>query len=206
MRLYFARHGESEANLLREFSNRGWRHGLTERGREQAAALARTLRDAPVARVYTSPLMRAVQTAEIVSAGLGIACEAADALREYDCGVLEGRSDPASWGQYEAVSDAWLREGRPEARLDGGESFLDMRARFLPFIERLTRTHGPAGGGAVLIGHGGLYRCMLPLVLVNVDAAFGLAHPIGPAGVVVTELGPDGLVCRSWCGRAVAAP
>ncbi|MBK9055673.1 MAG: histidine phosphatase family protein [Chloroflexi bacterium] len=43
MRFYFVRHGESEANILHEMSNRGWKHGLTEKGREQAAALAYNL-------------------------------------------------------------------------------------------------------------------------------------------------------------------
>ena len=40
MRIYFARHGESEANLLHVFSNRGVKHGLTARGRAQAETLA----------------------------------------------------------------------------------------------------------------------------------------------------------------------
>ena len=40
MKLYFVRHGESEANLLHELSNRGLRHGLTDLGREQAGLLA----------------------------------------------------------------------------------------------------------------------------------------------------------------------
>src|SRR6476646_8171101 len=43
MKLYFVRHGESEANLLREISNRGTRHGLTAKGRAQATALAQSL-------------------------------------------------------------------------------------------------------------------------------------------------------------------
>ena len=36
MRLYFARHGESEANILKEFSNRPGKHGLTDKGKRQA--------------------------------------------------------------------------------------------------------------------------------------------------------------------------
>lgn len=40
MRLLFARHGESEANVDRVFSNRGWGHPLTPAGREQARVLA----------------------------------------------------------------------------------------------------------------------------------------------------------------------
>ena len=43
MRFYFVRHGESEANLLHEFSNRGLKHPLTARGREQVIALAEHL-------------------------------------------------------------------------------------------------------------------------------------------------------------------
>ena len=43
--LYFVRHGESEANLLHEFSNRGLKHGLTDKGRRQAAALVHKLKE-----------------------------------------------------------------------------------------------------------------------------------------------------------------
>lgn len=93
MKLYFTRHGESEANLLREHSNRGFRHPLTSKGREQAAILAQKLVDVPVPQLFTSPIMRAVQTAEILSGTLGVPYESADALREYDCGILEGRAD-----------------------------------------------------------------------------------------------------------------
>ena len=40
MKLYFTRHGESKANLLHEISNRGFKHGLTERGFHQAEQLS----------------------------------------------------------------------------------------------------------------------------------------------------------------------
>ena len=111
MKLYFARHGESEANLLRVFSNRGLKHGLTEEGRAQARILARALQPAPVTGLYTSPLLRAVQTAEIVAEVLGLSYAITDALREYDCGVWEGRSDDAGWEEYERVLAAWIEKG-----------------------------------------------------------------------------------------------
>ena len=47
MRIYFARHGESEANILQEFSNRGRKHGLTEKGKRQAERLADNLKSVP---------------------------------------------------------------------------------------------------------------------------------------------------------------
>src|SRR5215510_3422657 len=93
MKIYFARHGESEANLLHEFSNRGVKHGLTQKGRAQAAELAVELAAKPILRIYSSPLLRATQTAGILAEALGLEVEVTDALREYDCGVLEGRAD-----------------------------------------------------------------------------------------------------------------
>ena len=200
MKLYFARHGESEANLLRVFSNRGLRHGLTKVGRAQATILARALQPAPVAGLYTSPLLRAVQTAEIVAEVLGLNYAITDALREYDCGVWEGRSDDAGWEEYERVLAAWIEKGDWEARMEGGESFDDMRMRFVPFVERLVEQHGDSPTGFGLIGHGGLYRCMLPLVLENVDHAFALKHSIGHTGLVVAEHQGGRLICTSWDG------
>lgn len=198
MRLYFVRHGESEANLLNEFSNRGWKHGLTERGREQSTALARRLAGRSVARIFCSPLMRAVETAEIAASAWDVEYEIADALREYDCGVLEGRSDAASWAEYQRVLGEWLDGGCWGSRIEGGESFTEIRKRFVPFIEELVGAHGGSSRGIVLIGHGGLYRCMLPLVLENVDRDLVMGRPLGNTGYVESDLVGDRLACVEW--------
>ncbi len=206
MKLYFARHGESEANLLRVFSNRGLKHGLTEKGRAQARILAQTLQSTAVTRLYSSPLLRAAQTAEIVAEVLGLNYEITDALREYDCGVWEGRSDDAGWEEYERVLAAWIEGGDWKARMEGGESFDDMRVRFVPFVERLVQQHGDSSIGFGLIGHGGLYRCMLPLVLENIDHDFALKHLIGHTGLVVAEQQAGRLICTAWDGEYLGTP
>ena len=59
MKLHFVRHGESEANLLMEFSNSGSKHPLTEQGLAQAQELARNLFGLAVEKVYSSPVLRA---------------------------------------------------------------------------------------------------------------------------------------------------
>jgi 2,3-bisphosphoglycerate-dependent phosphoglycerate mutase len=200
MKLYFTRHGESEANLLREHSNRGFKHPLTAKGRKQAAGLAQKLAGVPVTRLFTSPLMRAVQTAEILSAALGATCEITDALREYDCGILEGRADEAAWAQHMAVFDAWVQRRDWERRIEGGESFNEIRDRFVPFVERLIAEYGESPANIVLVGHGGLYRCMLPLVLVNADFDFVLDQPMGNTACMVAEVGPEGLTLIRWEG------
>ena len=193
MRIYFARHGESEANVLHVHSNRGYVHPLTEKGRGQAAILAEKLSGTPVSRLFTSPLMRAVQTADILSAALGVSYEITDALREYDCGILEGRADEAAWQMHVAVFEEWVRHGRWEKRVEGGESFTEIRDRFVPFVEGLLEAYRDSPARVVLVGHGGLYRCMLPLVLTNADVDFAAGHSFGYTEYHVAESGPDGL-------------
>lgn len=200
MRIYFSRHGESEANLLHEHANRGFKYGLTETGRAQAATLAATLDGVAVARIYCSPLQRAVETAEIVSRAKDAPLEVSDALREYDCGILEGRSDRAAWEQHLAMYHQWVDEGRLEQRIEGGESYFDMQARFVPLIEGLIEEYGNSPSNLLLVAHGGLYRLMLSLVLDNVELAYAASHPVGYTEVVVAEARPEGLVCLEWCG------
>lgn len=202
MNLYFVRHGESEANLLREFSNRGHKHGLTPEGRRQAEILAGGFRALPIARVYTSPLLRAHETAKILGTACQVPVEPTGALGEFDCGMLESRSDTASWKLYEEIVADWLVHGRYERRFKGGESFRDMEKRFLPFLERVVQGYGDPNNHVVLVGHGGLYRCMLPLVLPNISPEYAREHPIPYAGTVIAGWQIDGLRCLDWCGHS----
>jgi broad specificity phosphatase PhoE len=199
MKLYFVRHGESEANLRHEFSNRGHKHGLTTNGKAQAATLAYQLRGAGVTHLFSRPLLRALETTAILARQCGVTPEVTEALREYDCGILEGKSDADSWTLYDTVWRDWLQHGRWDSRIEHGESFLDIKDRFVPFIERLVQHYADTRGAIVLVGHGGTYRCMLPLVLVNIDFAFALAHPISHTGYIVAEPHRGALVCAAWC-------
>jgi broad specificity phosphatase PhoE len=202
VKLFFVRHGESEANLIREISNRDLKHGLTEKGRQQAAALGDQLKDQGAMQIYASPVLRARQTAEILAGALGVPCEITDALREFDCGVAEGRRDAEAWKLHHDIMDRWLLRGAWDERIEQGESFNDMRRRFVPFIEKLVQARASQPGAIILVGHGALYYCMLPLILLNIDYGFIEQHGIDHTMPIVVEPGPDGLVCRSW-GKTV---
>ena len=89
MRLLLIRHGESIANA------EGRLQGhldipLSDRGRRQAERLAERLAVLSVKALYTSPLLRAKGTAEIMSERLGLAIEQRAALMERNVGELEG--------------------------------------------------------------------------------------------------------------------
>jgi broad specificity phosphatase PhoE len=204
MRIYFARHGESQANTLHEISNRGLRHGLTRKGREQAVALADRLQDQLITHIYSSPLLRAIETTVITANRLGIDYEVVDALREYDCGVAEGRSDAGAWQLWHELFDAWLVDERWAQRIEGGESFYDIRERFVPFIEGMVNRYGNTEARILCVSHGGLYCAMLPQVLVNVDNRQIIAHGFDHTTFLVSEWRPAGLYCVEWNGRAIA--
>jgi probable phosphoglycerate mutase len=198
MILYFIRHAESEANLLNEFSNGLAKHPLTEKGRQQALDLAHKLKGLPIHTCYTSPILRALQTAEILSTELGATCQPVDALREFDVGILEGRSDEIAWQQFWQLLDAWLVRADWQQRIEQGESFLEVQKRFVPFIQGLIQEQGSSDAHLLLVSHGGIYRCMLPLILRNIDFAFARQHSLPNTAVIRTVSTPDGLVCTQW--------
>jgi broad specificity phosphatase PhoE len=197
VKLYFVRHGQSEANVLGVISNRGLGYGLTELGRQQAQALAESFAGVGVTHIYSSPLLRAVQTSEILSKAMAVSFESAEALREFDCGVLENKSDETSWRMNREMFETWMRGQDWDKGLEQGESLEDIMRRFVPFIEHLIRDLPPESV-VVLVGHGGTYRCMLPFVLRNIEMGFAAAHGLNNTAKVVAETFPVGLVCQSW--------
>lgn len=198
MKLYFVRHGESEANVRRVISNRQIQHALTEKGRQQAAILAQHFAGCEIQKIYTSPVPRAVQTAEILAGELGVPHEITDSLREFDCGIAEGRADEDAWNLHGGIMAAWLERQEYDRRIEGGESFNDIRQRFVPFIEGLVSEHGAEPGGIVLVGHGGTFYCMLPLILNNIDSRFIAEHGIDHTRPIIVEQQSGGLVCTVY--------
>ena len=206
MRIYFARHGESQANLLHEISNRGLRHGLTRKGREQAEGLARRLQGIPIAHIYSSPVLRAIETSVVLAHRLDVDYEVTEALREYDCGVLEGRSGEDAWRGWQDLFDAWVVHHEWERRIEGGESFYDIRDRFVPFIEELVNRYKGTETHVVCVAHGGLYWMMLPVVLNNVTPELISRYGFEYTACIVAEWRSTGLFCVEWNGHPVEAP
>jgi broad specificity phosphatase PhoE len=195
LNLYFVRHGESEANIQHIISNRGTPFGLTQFGRQQAGILAGNLSHVPVTAIFSSPILRARETADILSKSFALPCQVTEALREYDCGILEDRSDDAGWSLHRKFYEDWTLSWHWEHKPEGGESFLDIRKRFIPFIESLKSSNNEH---ILLVGHGGLFHLMLPLILTNIDNEFVRAHGIGHTEYVIAELFDGMFVCKRW--------
>ena len=200
MQILFIRHGESSANLDHVFSNRQADHPLTEKGCSQVKTLIEKLASLKVDILYSSPVPRAIQSAQIIAEALGIQYLVTDALREFDVGILEGRSDESAWRQFSELHQKWLRQGLLDEKIPGGESYLEMRGRFVPFIENLIETFGNSKKVIALVSHGGIYRIMLPEVLPNISHSFAQEHPLANTDFVKTEWTGNELICREWAG------
>jgi probable phosphoglycerate mutase len=198
MKLYFVRHGESEANTLHVISNRESSFGLTALGRQQARTLALSLKNVPITAIFSSPILRARETAEILSAAFRLPYQVTEALREYDCGILEEKSDKESWKLHREIAEDWVGQGNHGRKPEGGESFLDIQNRFLPFVKNLTQDGWQRDDHRLLVGHGGLFHLMLPLILTNVHPSFVKSHGLGHTEYILAEGRQNGLVCLQW--------
>jgi probable phosphoglycerate mutase len=124
-RLVLVRHGATEHSAAMRFSGRN-DLPLDATGQEQAARLAKR-GFGPLDAVVSSPLPRAVQTAEAIAAPLGLPIEVVDDLVETDFGVWEG----LTFAEAAEVDGALLREwqGRIDVAPPGGETFAAVGAR-----------------------------------------------------------------------------
>jgi 2,3-bisphosphoglycerate-dependent phosphoglycerate mutase len=198
MKLYFVRHGESEANTRHVISNRESPFDLTDLGRWQANILADSLKEFPITAIFSSPVLRARETADVLAQAFGQSYQVTEALREYDCGILEEQSDDSSWGLHREIYEDWTVHHNYHRQPEGGECFLDIRNRFLPFIKELTEDGTHTNQHILLVGHGGLFQLMLPLVLSNIDDAFVRSHGIDHTDCIIAEQQPTGFVCLQW--------
>ncbi len=203
MRYFFARHGESTANTLKIISNRDESHGLTETGIQQAESLAERLSSEKIIRLYTSPILRAQQTSRILADRLNLSVVVEDALRENDCGTLEGRGDEEAWAIMIELFQAWMRGRSRDVKMAGGESFDDIAKRFMPFMHGLVQESQGKPGSILLVSHGGLLYTMLPLLLENVTFDFAGSRIMTNTSVVIADEMDGLLYCREWCGERV---
>jgi probable phosphoglycerate mutase len=199
MKLVFSRHGESEANVQHVYWNRPGRFPLTPKGCQQAETLADALAAFTFAAVYCSPVLRAVETAQIVGRRFGLTPQIVDGLREYDVGVLEGQTySQETKDLYWQTKRQWIEDGKYDARIEGGESYSDIAARFMPMIAGLEARYRDTQAALLLISHGGTLGAMLPLLLSNVDLAYPIDHPMGYTNPIVAERRDGEWICLSW--------
>jgi probable phosphoglycerate mutase len=179
--LFLVRHGQTADTVARRFAG-GSIPGppLDDSGREQAKRAAEALADAGAVAVLTSPIVRAVETAEVIANRLGLPMTTDPAWRECEFGQWEGLRFDEAAERFPAEVAAWRASTSSPA--PGGESLDQMTARIVAARDEVLRRF--AAEPVIVVTHSMPIRALTRLVL---DAPPDAIHRLRPAPGSVTE-------------------
>jgi broad specificity phosphatase PhoE len=157
MNVYVIRHGITQLNIQKKV-NAEVDEPLAPEGIEQAKAAVFTIPKS-VSIIYSSPLLRARQTAEIIGSALNLPVNVADGLTEIMMGSLAGKS-------WEEMTDGIaLKKKHRSVEFDympyGGESLEQVKKRVISFFNEINNKY--PDGSVLIITHGGIVRLITML-------------------------------------------
>ncbi|MDX6695689.1 MAG: 2,3-bisphosphoglycerate-dependent phosphoglycerate mutase [Blastocatellia bacterium] len=191
-RILLIRHGQSRGNAEGRFGGHT-ATPLSARGRKQAEATALALASEKISAIYSSDLLRAVETAMPLARVTGLEVEPTDAFRERSVGVMEGLTFEEAAAQRPEQYAALIRRDFEHVML-GGESYRQMLERAVAYLDRITERH--SNGQVAIFSHTGTI-CILSLHLMGALDAQTL-RPVwittANCGITSIELRRDGFV------------
>ena len=162
---------------------------LNAQGREQAVRLAARLASLSIEALYSSPLERAMETAEPIGATQHLKVQPAAGFLEVDFGSWTGKS----LAELESVP-AWrsFNQFRSGTRIPGGENMMEVLSRSLSELERLRRLHPGPGGLVAVVSHGDVLR-MLLIHALGMGADLLHRLEVSPASVTLLQVEDYGI-------------
>jgi broad specificity phosphatase PhoE len=170
--ILLARHGETDWNRDGRFQGHA-DPPLNRTGRAQAVELSVALMAEELAAVYSSPLRRALETAEVVAASHGLEPVQVDSLREVDVGSWSGLTRAEIEQRFPEQFARWRDHGQG---WEDGETYEEMGTRAVAALLELAASH--EGERVLAVTHGGPIR-----------AAFAFAD--GTTHAEARRLGPE---------------
>jgi broad specificity phosphatase PhoE len=158
-RIFLIRHGETDWNRIHRFQGR-IDIPLNEEGKKQAQALALALRDEPLTAIYSSPLIRAIETASFIKVyHPSTPLFEEEGLIEMDLGEFDGMEAKVLAEKYGAFFETW-RNNPALLQMPGGESLQEVQVRSVDTVEHISRLY-PAGSTLLLCSHNFVNRTLL---------------------------------------------
>jgi len=182
-RLVLIRHGETEWNREERFRGRA-ELDLTETGVKQAKAIAKRVASFPVNAIYSSPLKRALRTAEIIAQALALPVKPAFELIDIDYGRWQGMSPQEAASKDKRLYQLW-KETPHLAKFPRGESLNEVRQRVKAFLDYIKSNH--SGEMVALISHLVVCRVMI-LHLLGWDNSYFWQIGQGLGAINIFEL------------------
>lgn len=150
LRVFLVRHGETYWNQERRIQGGNSNTELSEMGRKQAESLAHRLKGENIVAIYSSPLQRALDTAQAIAQFHSVGVTVETELRELEVGELEGLPLSSLSNTFDQFLLEW-RQGDGTVKVPGGESLADLAERAWAVIQRLM--HRYDDGGVVVVSH-----------------------------------------------------
>lgn len=144
------RHGETVWNQERRIQGGTSDTELSEVGSKQAESVGLSLKEMEVSAIYSSPLKRALDTAEAIASHHRLEVQVEPDLREIDAGDLEGRSIVELGTTFSQFLLRW-QEGQGSEKMPGGESVIDVANRAWSVIQQIVSKHNQ--GTVVVASH-----------------------------------------------------
>ena len=151
MLLYCVRHGQSIYNAEGRVQGQS-DVPLSDFGRRQSEAVARALAGLPIEALYTSPLRRAMETAQVVADALDLEIRTDTRLKEINAGIFQDRLRAELEGLYPVEFARWL-SGDPDLTIPGGESRRTLARRGSEALEAIRQA---GHEHAAVVSHGRL--------------------------------------------------
>lgn len=161
-KLFLVRHGQSDGNAEGRFGGHS-PTPLSVLGKQQAELAAKALAKEKIHVIYSSDLLRAVQTAEPLAKILDLPIIATPAFRERKVGVLEGKTFDESKAEHPKDYYALVNRNIQHV-ITGGESYRQLLKRATAELHEVLRTH--IGENVVIFSHTGAI-CYLTLYLIG---------------------------------------
>ena len=178
-KIILVRHGETEWNVGEVFRGR-IDVELNETGIREAELLAKYLSDSRITAIYSSPLKRALRTAEIIASHHDVEVKIAPELIDCDFGEWQGLSLQTVADRYKQLYAEWFKNPHL-VNMPAGESLDDVRRRAVRLVDSLLAKYE---GTIVLVSHRVVNKVLI-CALLALDGSHFWNIKVDTAGITI---------------------
>lgn len=160
--IIFLRHAQAKNNVERILAGRTKGIPLTQTGIQQAQKIATFLQPLKISTIYSSPIERALHTAEIVSNKLDLGCKIDERLTEIEMGSFSGMQYDEMFAKYGNVFLKFYQDNSLIQK-NGVETFSSVKKRVLDMVNYCSKKH--EGQNVLLVTHMDPIKAMISTIL-----------------------------------------
>ena len=193
MEIYIVRHGQTVWNAARLLQGRTDIE-LNEKGRELAGVTGEALENVRFDRIFSSPLIRAYETACLIRGHRNIPIVRDDRLKELCFGINEGKNFKKLLENTEDPFHYFFDRPDLYQAPEGGETFEEISERAADFLRQEIEPNRKEWERVMIVGHGALNKALMRHIRQNAIADYwagGLQRNVSMDIVKLTENGYD---------------